>query len=191
MLAAARFLFREQGYAVTAIAEVAVRAGVSEPTVYRLFGSKRALLMGLLGQMSAHARTEEAFRKQQAADGDAHRQLRIEVEHTVALFSEWIDFAMVILHVGPSDPAVAAVATEGDRRRRERQAPMVRAWARAGTLRAGLGQRRAADVLWALTGPEMFDLMTRTVGWSDRSLRTWLADLLERELLGPAPAQRS
>lgn len=180
--AAARAVFVEHGYAAATIGAVAAAAGVSEPTVYRVFGSKRGILMALLDQMGRQAADAEVAARERDPGGDPREQLRVEVDHIVGVFADWIDFAQVILNVGASDPAVAAVGREGDRRRYARQAPLVRRWHRNGVLRQGLSARRAGEILGAMTGPEMFALMTRTNGWSVRDFRSWLAAMLEREL---------
>src|SRR5689334_14764226 len=44
MIEAARAAFLDQGYAATPLAQVAATAGVSVPTVYKVFGNKAGLL---------------------------------------------------------------------------------------------------------------------------------------------------
>lgn len=51
LLAAARRLFTEKGYAETAVSEVAAAAGVSNGALYHLFPDKRALMAALFEQM--------------------------------------------------------------------------------------------------------------------------------------------
>src|SRR5882672_3902687 len=48
ILDAARRLFRERGYDKTTISAIASGAAVAEPTVYKHFGSKRAVLLALI-----------------------------------------------------------------------------------------------------------------------------------------------
>lgn len=48
ILAAARDLFCEKGYEATAVAEIAARLGIAEPTVFKYFPTKRELLMSVL-----------------------------------------------------------------------------------------------------------------------------------------------
>src|SRR5690606_17785298 len=48
VLKAAETLFREQGWARTTIAAIARKAGVSNETIYAVFGNKRALLERLV-----------------------------------------------------------------------------------------------------------------------------------------------
>jgi TetR/AcrR family transcriptional regulator, regulator of cefoperazone and chloramphenicol sensitivity len=50
MLQAAAQLFAERGYVGTTVADVARRAGVSEPNVYAVFTSKPGLLAAAIRQ---------------------------------------------------------------------------------------------------------------------------------------------
>lgn len=48
-------LFRDQGYAETTIDQVAKLAGVSSPTVFKYYGSKQEILLGLLQEADRRA----------------------------------------------------------------------------------------------------------------------------------------
>jgi imidazolonepropionase-like amidohydrolase len=76
---AARSLFIEHGYPDTTLEAVADTADVALPTLYRLFGSKRALLKAVLVDASGQAMANVA-----AADDDALLQ-RMAVAATTAL----------------------------------------------------------------------------------------------------------
>jgi hypothetical protein len=47
-------------------------------------------------------------------------------------------------------------------------------------------EAEAADVLWALTSPEMADRFTRRRGWSLDRYEEWLARAMADALVGPA-----
>ena len=53
-----------------------------------------------------------------------------------------------------------------------------------GPLRDGLSVNRAAQVVWTLTSPEVHLLMRDTGGWSERSYRAWLEQVITDALLG-------
>src|SRR5690606_22523774 len=65
LLAAARELFTERGYADVGVAELAQRAGVTTGAVYHHFGSKRGLFRALLE--AVHEEVAESIAA--AADG--------------------------------------------------------------------------------------------------------------------------
>ncbi|MDP9524599.1 TetR/AcrR family transcriptional regulator, partial [Pseudomonas putida] len=48
-------LFRDQGYAETTIEQIAKLAGVSSPTVFKYYGSKQEILLGLLEEADRRA----------------------------------------------------------------------------------------------------------------------------------------
>jgi len=65
VLGAAMAEFAHGGYAGTSTEAIAARAGISQPYLFRLFGTKRDLFVATMAVM--HARIEETFRA--AADG--------------------------------------------------------------------------------------------------------------------------
>src|ERR1700688_895732 len=65
VLRAAMAEFAKGGYAGTSTDAIAVRAGISQPYLFRLFGTKRELFIATMGVM--HARIESTFRS--AAEG--------------------------------------------------------------------------------------------------------------------------
>ena len=82
VLRAAMAEFAKGGYAGTSTDAIAVRAGISQPYLFRLFGTKRELFIATMGVM--HARIEEAFRRAaaglsgveaMAAMGNAYKEL--------------------------------------------------------------------------------------------------------------------
>ena len=82
VLRAAMAEFAKGGYAGTSTEAIAARAGISQPYLFRLFGTKRDLFIATMGLM--HARIEAAFRaaggrppgiEAMAAMGDAYKEL--------------------------------------------------------------------------------------------------------------------
>jgi hypothetical protein len=83
---------------------------------------------------------------------------------------------------------LAVLWEEGGRRRRHSEAAVVRRWHTAGHLRAGLSERRAADVLWTMTGPDVYSLMIVQCGWKPDVFERWLIQSLREMLFGSVPA---
>lgn len=181
LLSAAADLFLESGFQATTIADIARRADVAPQTVYATFASKAGLLIALLD-----ARTEQAgaadLRAGLAAAGDPRRQLALYVRFDRRLFEEAREIVEVGLGTRAADPEVNAWFAEGERRRRANQAPLVRSWHRSGALRPGLGEKRAADIVWALTGPAVYSLFVRDAGWPANQFERWLIATLEAQL---------
>ena len=84
---------------------------------------------------------------------------------------------------GTADPDIASASREGEARRRRGQAQLIRRWKTAGALRPGLTTREAADVLWAMTGPDVYRLFVTESRWSLKRYQGWLTTTLEGALL--------
>jgi hypothetical protein len=55
----------------------------------------------------------------------------------------------------------------------------------AGSLRPELDFKTARDVLWMLTGGDVYRMLVRERGWSSQEYQDWLADALVHSLLAP------
>lgn len=182
IVTAARELFAARGVEGATVAAIARQAGVAEPTVYAVFGSKREIMAALL------ARTE-----QEAGAGAWAGQIAAEPDPAakVALFARWSRELFTLSHdvvaAAHRGPATAELASEGDRRRREAIEALVAAVAAAGALKPGLTVRQATDRAWIITGPEVY-LLAAACGWSAETYQDWLATLLVGQILAPATA---
>jgi TetR/AcrR family transcriptional regulator, regulator of autoinduction and epiphytic fitness len=183
LAASARRLFAERGYAATTIDAIARDAGLAVQTFYATYGSKRAVLFALLEQMDQAADVSGLVEHLRQAEGDWSRQVEMLVDFNVRLFAGSIDVLAVLRSAGAADPDLAAVGEAGDDRRRAGQAPIVREWAQAGGLRAGLDETLAADILWGLTSPELFELFVIRQHWQATRYAAWLRQAVQQLLL--------
>ena len=177
IVAAARELFAEHGYGATTLARVATKAGVAVQTVYAVFGSKRAILSALIDDMDAAVDVPTlvaAIRR----TPEPREQLRLLVNLSAQIFARGYDVIEILRGAGTSDPDLADAWREGESRRRPGQAELVRRWAEAGALHPGLTTREATDVLWAMTGPDVYRLFVVENRWSNSRYQQWLTQLL-------------
>src|SRR5919107_204066 len=182
---AARRLFASDGFAKTTVEAIAREARVSVQTVYASVGSKRGIVLALLDRMEVEGGNEE-LRRELESSKDPRRQLRAIVRFNRQLFERGQDVLKVVM-VARADPDVGAFGREGEVLRREGQAHWVRVWAEAGVLRPNLDEGEAADILWALTGPELYWLFVVDCGWSGSRFEMWLFETLETQLFVTAP----
>jgi AcrR family transcriptional regulator len=182
IVGAARRLFARDGFAKTTVEAIAREAGVSAQTVYASVGSKRGIVLALLDRMEIEGGNEE-LRRELAATRDPRWQLRAIVRFNRRLFERGRDVLDVVMATR-ADADVEAFGRAGEARRREGQARWVRAWAEAGVLRSDLDEGAAADVLWALTGPELYWLFAVNSGWSGSKFEEWLFGTLDSQLFG-------
>ena len=77
ILEGAKEVFLRQSFALATMDDVAAAAGVGKQTVYRHFGSKEALFVGLINSMCAQVGVLLASAQHAQADGTPEAQLRV------------------------------------------------------------------------------------------------------------------
>lgn len=186
IIEAARRLFVRDGFAKTTVEAIAREAGVSAQTVYASVGSKRGIVPHLIERMEIEGGNEE-LRREMESSKEPRRQLRAIVHFNRRLFERGQDILKIAMETRV-DPDVESFWQEGEARRREGQARWVRAWVEVGALRPGLDEREAADLLWALTGPDVYELFVTDCNWPGSRFEDWLFGTLESQLFGAAPS---
>ena len=185
VLDAAQELFFSQGYAATTIAGIAAAAGVSPETVYKGFGGKPGLVRELrthalfgAGPVPAEDRSDGL---RDLADPRAvvrgWARLAGEVAPRVAPILSLVREAAVL------DPTIQELADELDSDRLRRMRANARFLADAGHLRPGVSLPQATDVLFAVSSPEMYDLLVVRRGWTTRRYSRFVATTIENALL--------
>src|SRR5215472_215033 len=180
VIATAERLFTEHGYPATTIEAVADAADVPLPTVYRLFGSKRALLTAVLDVSFGGDDQPIAF-----ADRPAVRAARDETDPAkmVTAFAriarELMDRTSAIQHVlataAQVDADAAELLAEIRRQRHTGQSRIVAALAARGALDPSLETAEAADMVYALLSPEVHRILTVERGWPADRYERWVA----------------
>jgi TetR/AcrR family transcriptional regulator, regulator of autoinduction and epiphytic fitness len=186
ILASARALFLSRGYGKTTIRAIADGAGVAAQTVYAALGSKRGILMGLLDEMASDADVTRMQAAVEAASGDPQRQLRERIAFNVRFYAAGADLIETARTVSGAEPDLGAMWREGEARRHRATSALVAEWARARVLAPGLTARQAVDVMWALSGPDLFRLFVVERGWAGGRYEKWLRGTLERLLFAEA-----
>lgn len=184
---AATAAFIENGYAATTIAQIAARAEVSPETVYAVFGTKRDILRAVVERASAGAPSTDAWRTEDwlarvKAEPNQRRRLELITDATRDVLRRVAPIDEIVRSVAASDPEIAALQDELERRRRSDLRGLVQLLAEAGPLR--VSTEDAVDLWWALghsTGP--YRSLTVDRGWSDRRARAALIDVVARALL--------
>jgi AcrR family transcriptional regulator len=183
VLAAATTLFGTRGWSATGMRDVAREAGVAVETVYGNFRSKTELLMaaidvGVVGDAAPVPLAQRPEFAHLAAGEFADRVTA--AAHLITDINRRISGLRRALAEGAtSEPDLKATLTEAENRRRTN----IRQGAELMTGREIDDDLR--DEIWAMTGVDVFHLLTALGGWSVRKYEQWLADLLGR-LLTPA-----
>ena len=184
----ARTLFFMRGYSGTTIDAIAQAAAVSPETVYSIFSNKRNILSHLMdisvgGDDQPIRLLERPEPQAVLRESDQHRQ--------IAMFSQGI--TEILARVAPLFEVLRSAAkTEKDiedmlnhllKERLENMTAFARQVAGNGSLREGMEVSTAAELLWTITSPEIFLLLTRDRNYSKQQYSAWLQATLTRLLL--------
>ena len=185
---AARTLFLERGYGATTVEAISELSDVPPATVYRLFSSKHGILKALLDVSIAGDDEDVAVAERPAVrslltEGNARQQLEGFVAFTVQINARIEPLYRILVSAAGTDRDAAALLDELTRQRQQGQRVIARSLAKAGTLRGGLRERGAADVIHALMSPEMYRLLVVDRRWKLERYRRWLASTLIDQLL--------
>jgi len=172
---AAAALFLERGYAGATVRAIAEAAGVAVPTVELGFGTKARLLKAAIDV--AIAGDDEPVPVLDRAWADTARNatspaalLAVAADVIAAAQSRSAGLVLAVFEGGRTDPELAALARELTDQR-------------AGTARwlvdalAALTPPHpdAADDLWLLMDPAIFDRLVRHRGWTPKRYGRWFA----------------
>jgi AcrR family transcriptional regulator len=193
ILDAAERQFLEGGYSATTVSSIAREAGVSVETVYKAFGGKAELVgaiyeRGLIGRQQASVyERSDAMREQET---NPQMIIRSWAGFIAELGPDVSPIRLLMRSAAESDPDLARVLEKSDEERLERMRHNTRFLARRGYLRADVTTAEAADVLWACTSAEFYDLLVQRRGWSLRRFERFVGDLLVAALLPSDPNPR-
>jgi AcrR family transcriptional regulator len=191
ILDAAGRLFLERGYLGTTLNAVAQAAGVSVQTVYNVVGGKAVLLKAVYDVMLAGdddpvpMSERPAFRA--VAQAPTGRECLADYAAVSRLLGERLFPLVTVLlaqaAAGDADLAAFVATIEGERATGTRQ--VATHVAQRFGLRAGLDVDGAADVLWALTAPDLADRLVVRREWGWDRFEQWLGTAMADALLGP------
>jgi AcrR family transcriptional regulator len=179
---ATRELLHSQGYAGMTIEAIAERAEVSAQSVYAIFKSKTGILMELLDQSTFGADYEDAVRQALSAS-DPESRLRLAAPIARQIHDAQSATFDLLRGSGVVAPELAKLEEERECLRYERQARMIMSLRDAGRLRPELTYSTARDILWMLTGRDVYRMLVRERKWPSQKYQDWLADTLVRSLL--------
>ncbi len=193
VLDAAASLFAERGYEGTSISAIAEMAGVSPETVYARFGSKRAVLGELVrravrGDDRAPV-LEQAGPRAVAATNDRRDQLRLFAADISLRLERAAPLVVIVAGAARSDPELAELLAEVHADRLKNLRVFVDGLAANGPLKPDADE--GLETLWALTSPELHQLLIRVRGWTRLRYRDWLATSLAELLLPEGSPDRA
>ena len=191
ILQAAGTLFAESGYLGTTLAGISTAAGVSVQTVYNVVGGKPAVLKAvydvtLAGDDDPIPMAERPIFQAMMTATDARTCLtrfaemaRVLGERTLPLVT------MLLAQAATGDGDLRAFADTIESERAIGTSMTARHVAEQFGLRPGLEPDSAADVLWALTAPDLADRLVNRRNWGWDRFQHWLGETMADALVGP------
>jgi AcrR family transcriptional regulator len=191
ILHAAGRLLAERGYLGTTLAAVAAAAGVSVQTVYNVVGGKPVLLKAVYDRTLAGddepvpLTGRPVFRA--VLDAPDGRTCLRRYAHVGRLLGERLLSLVSTLtaQAATGDGDLAAFVRTIEDERGTGTAGLAQHVADRFGLRAGVDVPMAADVLWALTAPDLADRLVLRRGWGWDRFEAWQGDTMADALLGP------
>jgi AcrR family transcriptional regulator len=180
ILDAAAGLLLERGYAATTMSAVAAAAGVSAQTVYKVFGSKPALVkqlydVTLVGDDEPVPFGERPEVRAAYAETDPRRFLAAYAGLGRLLLDRLGPLLRVLLAGARSgEPDLLAFVDTVNAERLAGTTMVARRLAEIGGLRPGLSVERARDAIWTLNSVEVWSLLTEQRGWSAAEYEEWV-----------------
>ena len=179
---AARDRFVERGWAGTSVRSVATAAGVSEATVFAVYGSKAGLALSLIDSADADADTARALAELAAAGGDPHGQLAALVAFDRRLFEHGGEVIRVIVEGRRNEPALADAYAEGRRRGDRNRRAVFETWPDS-AFRPGMTLDKALDVYALTISLDTYEIAVRERGWRPDAVEAWWITSLGRAIL--------
>jgi AcrR family transcriptional regulator len=185
ILDAAERVFEEQGFAGTRIEDVAVRAGVAVPTVYKIFVNKANLLVGAVNRAIAGGNAavdQQAWFTEQLDEADPARQLHLIARNARRMYERAGHLVNVLRAAAPLDSELTEAWNDIATQRVERSRKTARNLHSKAAPRTRLSRADTAVTLLALTEPELFTTYTGD-GRTPDQYEAWLGDILVRSIL--------
>jgi len=183
VLAAARRLFAERGYARTSVRDIAREAKVSPQTVYDSVGSKSELVARLNDLIDTEAGIP-ALAASVAASDDPAYVATTSARVTRAIVAQCGDILRTLAAGASGEPDLVRVLEEGHRRHVAGARHVVERLHRLRALPRRTNLDRAAESLAAVSDFRIALVLHDQYGWPLDRVEGWIASESRRRLLG-------
>ena len=187
VLAAARDLLQDKGYAGTTVADVARLAGVSVDTVYASVGRKPELVLAVIDIVLGGADQPvpadqrdyvQAIRSEPTARG----KIEVYAGALARLIPRTAPLQEALRKAGDTDAACAATWRRLVSRRAANMLLFAAELRSTGDLRGDLSDQEVADIVWSTNAAEYWLLLDQR-GWTPARYEALLVDVWSRTLL--------
>ena len=180
-MAAAKKLFARHGIDGVTIDELAEAAGVSAATIYSAFKSKAGLLEALI-ERTFFGEAYASVADQIKTTNDPLELLAITAEISRVIFDT--EKAEIGLIRGASlfSAELKRVEADLEATRRDLQEPRAKLLVKTFPAARNLGLQKVRDIMWMLTGRDIYRMCVMERGWSSDAYQAWLTKTLIQSL---------
>lgn len=186
MIEAAEGLFLRDGYSSTTVQAIAAAADVSADTIYKSFGGKPGLIRAIRdralegeGPVPAEQRSNQI----QQRETDPRMIINAWGAFVAELAPRASPILLLIRDAAATDPEVRKLQDELDADRLKRMTQNARRLRDGGRLRRGITAAQTADILWAYSSPEFYELLVLRRGWTPKRYGEFVAEAMTAALL--------
>ena len=185
---AARSLFIKRGYNGTTIDAIAQAAVVAPETVYAIFGNKRKILSHLMdisiGGDDQPIRLIDRPEPQAVLhDTDQRRQIMMFSQGITEIMARVAHLFEIMRSAAKTEKDIEDLLQHMLKERLENMTIFVQRIATRGGLRERMEVSTAGELVWTITSPEVFLLLTRDRNYYTEQYAAWLQATLTRLLL--------
>jgi AcrR family transcriptional regulator len=181
VLTAATTLFGSRGWSATGMRDVAREAGVAVETVYANFRSKTELLMAAIdvGVVGDDAPVPLAQRPEfaQLSAGDLPDRIAAAARLMTDINRRISGLRRALAEAAASEPELATKLAQAENRRRINVGHGIE------LITGRAADDAVRDEVWAITGVDVFHLLTGIGKWSIPRYEAWVAEVLSRLLV--------
>jgi len=188
IIEAARSLFFTKGYEPSTLQAIADAANISVETIYATFGNKLSVLRELVsttlvGDYEPVPLLERSFIQENIQRKDPQAIIQHFAQDIFQIMTRMSPVFILLRSTARTNPEIAEYLNNMLQERRKGMDVFVNALKANTLLREGMDADQARDTTWALSSAEVFDLLTRDLGWTQEQYVSWLTDSLKRLLL--------
>jgi AcrR family transcriptional regulator len=183
ILAAAHRLLLDRGYSGTTIEAIAEEAGVAIQTIYSSVGNKRAVLWAVMDSAvvgdDAPRTLLERVSDELDGVGSPRERLRRLLRFGRPVMERSADVRRIMRSAASTDSEIDDALDEAERRRYQDSVDIVRLIAGEDGFAPGMDAGTAADLWFALTSYEIYELLIGARAWSPEQYERWIGRTLE------------
>ena len=183
---AGRRLLAGGTYSSVTMDEIASEAGVAYQTVYSNFGTKLQLARDIIESGFPHVADALKLFDQLRESRDPELWMRTGARVSRRIYEPCADLNRFMRESG--DPSLLARYRESEQQRfiaMTQQYGLEAMLERSGRLRPSISASEAPVMIWALTGPDLYNQLVFERGWTPTHYEEWLGDALTNMLLQP------